>query len=87
MSQLDPSTTKTQALVLEFSYPVPRVNLKHHKRPSEIFKNHRKTFRKETVTTLTLDKLNVPQGHSKIIERLVGTNETAITYFENPTWG
>jgi len=30
---------------------------------------------------LTLGNLNVPQGHSKIIERLVGTNETAITYF------
>ena len=30
---------------------------------------------------LTLDNPNVPQGHSKIIERPVGTNENAITYF------
>ena len=30
---------------------------------------------------LTLDNLNVPQGHSKNIERPVGTNENKITYF------
>ena len=34
---------------------------------------------------LTLGNPNVPQGHSQIKERTLGTNETTTTHFENPT--
>ena len=48
---------------------LPRVNLKDGYHSQRV------------LLILTLDNLNVPEGHSKIIESPVGTNETTTTYF------